>query len=159
MPQEAARDVPLDTARGLLRKVGSDPQRLLVLTPTLGAPLALSTADSSSHAQLVAAVGLEIMVEGQRSAERNMEAAPGGAAVFVVRRFVVRAADGVPARDGMLRRDGNNWILELANGVRQPIVGLPSALQTQDGARVFLVGVASQTPQAYGVLRPSAPPP
>ena len=36
---------------------------------------------------------------------------------------------------------------------REPIIGLPTALNTQMGARVFLVGPADRAPEAFGVLR------
>jgi hypothetical protein len=144
----------LDTARGIVRRVGAEPQSRLALFSTLGeasSPLALSGAPAT---ELAAAEGLEVMVEGRRTAERDLLVAPGGAAVFQVQRFAVRASDGVEARDGVLREIDGAWYLETAPGVRQPIVGLPAALRGQAGARVFLVGTSAQAPQAFGVLRP-----
>lgn len=145
-----------DTVRGVVRAVGSDPRRTLVLMSPGSSLVALSADDAKQERELQAAEGLEIMAHGKALSERNPEAAPGGAAVFRVRRFVVRAADGVAARDGILREQQGRWVLEVASGETLPIVGLPAALASHAGARVFLVGPANQAPQAFGILRPAA---
>jgi hypothetical protein len=142
-----------DTARGILRTVGAAPLTHMVLTPTSGEHLALASGDSAVMIALAAADGLEIMISGERTAERVMDVGPTGTRLFRVRHFTVRAADGVPARDGMLRRVDGTWYLETAPGARQPIVSLPSALRNQEGARVFLVGDPARAPQAFGVLQ------
>ena len=143
-----------DTARGIVRRIGADPLSRLTLFPTAASdsnPLALSGA---MHSELAAAEGLEVMITGTRTAERAMDVAPGGFIVFDVRRFVVRAVDGVQAHDGILRRLGGRMYLETSPGNRRPIVHLPNALQDQVGARIFLVGSLERAPIAFGVLRP-----
>ena len=143
-----------DTARGIIRRIGADPLSRLALFPTAAsgfAPLALSGA---VQAELAAAEGLEVMITGTLTSERAMDVAPGGYLVFSVRRFVVRAADGVEAHDGVLRRLGGRLYLETSPGERRPIVHLPTALQDQVGARIFLVGSLERAPIAFGVLRP-----
>ncbi len=143
-----------DTARGIIRRIGADPLSRLALFPTAAsgfAPLALSGA---VQAELAAAEGLEVMITGTLTSERAMDVAPGGFLVFSVRRFVVRAADGVEAHDGVLRRLGGRLYLETSPGERRPIVHLPTALQDQVGARIFLVGSLERAPIAFGVLRP-----
>ena len=150
----ATAAIVLDTARGIVRRVGADPLSRLTLFPTAVSdsdPLALSGAMQSG---LAAAEGLEVMITGTRTAERAMDVAPGGFIVFDVRRFVVRAVDGVQAHDGILRRLGGRMYLETSPGTRRPIVHLPNALQDQVGARIFLVGSLERAPIAFGVLRP-----
>jgi uncharacterized Zn-binding protein involved in type VI secretion len=142
-----------DTARGILRTVGAAPLTHMVLAPANGEQLALASGDSAVMIALAAADGLEIMISGERTAERVMDVAPSGTRLFRVRHFTVRAADGVSARDGLLRRVDGAWYLETAPGVRQPIVSLPAALRNQEGARVFLVGDPTRAPQAFGVLQ------
>jgi hypothetical protein len=103
--------------------------------------------------ELAAAEGLEVMVSGKRTTERAFDVAPNGAVVFKVEWFVVRAADGVEARDGVLIIVNGQPFLETAPGVREPIAGFPAALASQVGARIFLVGPRGSTPHAFGVLR------
>ena len=150
-PAAVNRPAQQDTARGIVRRVGPDPVSRLSLVSAAGtAPLALTGEQQSA---LAAAEGLEVMVTGTLTTERAMDAAPGGAAVFRVKQFVVRAADGVEAHDGVLRETGGQFLLETSPTARTPIVDLPAALRTQIGARIFLVGPPNRSPQAYGVLR------
>lgn len=148
-----AAPVALDTARGVVRRFGADPLSRLALVPLEGGGAELLALSGGPMPELAAAEGLEVMVAGTRTSERAMDVAPGGARVFDVRRFAVRASDGVAARDGVLVEVDGQPFLETAPGVREPITGLPSALRTQMGARVFLVGPAGRAPQAFGVLR------
>lgn len=141
-----------DTARGILRTVGAAPLTHMVLAPANGEQLALASGDSAVMIALAAADGLEIMISGERTAERVMDVGPTGTRLFRVRHFTVRAVDGVSARDGVLRRSNGAWYLEIASGAREPIVDLPIALRSQEGARVFLVGDPARAPQAFGVL-------
>ena len=141
-----------DTARGIVRRIGPDPVSRLALFPVgadNGAPLALTGAQ---QIELAAAEGLEVMVSGAKTTERAMEVSPGGAVVFRVRRFAVRAAEGVEAHDGVLVKAGERVYLEIAPGKRVPVVNLPAALNAKIGARVFLVGPLTRAPQAFGVL-------
>ncbi|MBL0173579.1 MAG: hypothetical protein IPP90_23400 [Gemmatimonadaceae bacterium] len=142
---------PADTARGVIRRIGADPGSRLVLYSTANsAPLALS---GDQQAELAAAEGLEVTVRGTRVNERALDAAPGGAIVFRVHEFSVRAADGVEARDGILVDVGGRVFLETASGSRSAVIALPTALRDKMGARVFLVGSPKRAPQAFGVLR------
>ncbi len=159
-PTSGAESVPssggaaaIDTARGILRTVGAAPLTHMVLAPANGDQLALASGDSAVMIALAAADGLEIMISGERTAERVMDVGPTGTRLFRVRQFVVRAADGAPARDGRLRRVEGTWYLETSPGTRQPIIDLPVALRSQEGARVFLVGDPTRAPQAFGVLQ------
>jgi len=142
-----------DTVRGTVRSIGAEPRRTVVLMSPTSDMVALSVEDAVQQRELQAAEGLEIMAHGEALSERNLEVAPRGAPVFRVSAFVVRAADGVSARDGILREQQGRFVLELASGDTLPIVGLPTALRTHVGARVFLVGPMDQPPQAFGILR------
>jgi hypothetical protein len=152
MTDEIAMASP-DTARGIVRRVGADPLSRLALLPVpprAAPPLALSGVMDS---ELQAAEGLEVMVAGRLTTEISREVAPGGARVFTVQRFAVRAADGVEAHDGRLVSLNGRWYLESTPDTRVLIVGLPGALTGQVGARIFLVGPLNKTAQAFGVLR------
>ncbi|MEQ1690846.1 MAG: hypothetical protein ABMA00_06140 [Gemmatimonas sp.] len=149
----SAETAQSDTARGVVRRVGPDPVSRLALFPVGSvdsAPLAL---DGAQLSELSAAEGLEVMIRGTRSADRAMDVAPGGAIVFHVGHFKVRALDGIEAHDGILVDVAGRMILETASGTRTVIVNLPAALRTKRGARVFLVGPLTRAPQAFGVLR------
>ena len=142
-----------DTARGIIRRLGADPLSRLALVPRDGAKGELLALSGTQMGELAAAEGLEVMVAGKRTSERAADVAPGGANVFAVQWFIVRAADGVEARDGVLVVVHGKTLLETAPGVREPIVNLPTALESEIGARVFLVGPRTGAPQAFGVLR------
>lgn len=139
-----------DTVRGVIRRVGAEPTARLVLQPTSGASWAIGGA---LLAELSAAEGLVVTLEGRRTAERMMDAAPGGALVFDAAAYHVRAADGVAARDGVLVLEAGGAYLESPGTPRVRVGSLPKALTSQAGARVFLVGPLNAAPQAFGVLR------
>lgn len=142
-----------DTARGIVRRVGADPLSRLALLPVpprTVPPLALSGAMA---AELLAADGLEVMVTGSLTTDISRDVSPGGAHVFAVQRYVVRAADGIEAHDGLLVSQNGRWYLETALDTKVPIVSLPAALASKAGARIFLVGPLSKAPQSFGVLR------
>lgn len=149
----ASGTAPSDTARGILHTVGAAPLTHVVLVRANGETLALASSDSVVMMSLAAADGLEIMILGARTAERVMDMAPTGTRLFQVRQFAVRAVDGVSARDGVLRRSRGSWYLETSPGAHEPIVDLPVALRSQEGARVFLAGDPTHAPQSFGVLR------
>ncbi len=154
--QRKADDIVItvpDTARGIVRRVGADPLSRLALLPVpprTAPPIALSGVMAT---ELQAAEGLEVMVSGRLTPEISREVSPGGARVFAVQRYVVRAADGMEAHDGVLVSQSGRWYLESAPGVRAPIVGLPTALASQTGARIFLVGPLTKAAPSFGVLR------
>ena len=141
-----------DTARGIVRRYGAEPLTRLALA-TDGGSGELLALSGTQMSELAAAEGLEIMIIGVRTSERAFEVAPGGAVVFRVEEFAVRAVDGVEARDGILREMNGHPVLEYATGVREPLVGLPLALKSQIGARIFLAGPRGSAPHAFGVLR------
>ncbi len=154
---KAGERASADTARGIVRRVGPEPTDQLALFVAASAPLALTTNGTRDSlalgAQLQAAEGLEIVVSGERTAQRSFRVAPTGAAIFRVTGFFVRASDGVEARDGVLRAIDQRWYLEQSDGSRQRVVDPPAALRDQVGARVFLVGPPDRSPQAFGILR------
>lgn len=87
-----------DTARGIVARVGSDPVSRLVLLPVPPSTAPTLALHHDARTPIDTAVGFEVMVEGTRTIERAMDAAPGGAIIFRVRNFVVRAIDGIPIR-------------------------------------------------------------
>lgn len=149
-----------DSLRGTLSRVGSDPGSVLVLTPAQSSggetvrPVALR---GSQLPLLEGVVGLEVMVEGRLTEDRSTAAAPGGARVFEVAEFVVRAAEGVPAVDGTLARSGDRDELVLRDGRRLRIERLPPLLRDQVGARVFLAGSLTAAPASYGIISARRP--
>ena len=157
--QRVAQDVPvpatgrmLDTARGVIRRVGNDPVSVLVLTSGSDANANVVALAGPSLLTLERAAGLEVSIAGLLTAERNMMASPRGAPVFEVRHFIVRAADGQPAVDGVLNSQNGEYFLISANGVRHNTPNLPAALRAQIGARIFLVGPLDRAPAAFGIL-------
>ncbi|MEO7363188.1 MAG: hypothetical protein ABI120_22840 [Gemmatimonadaceae bacterium] len=152
VPVNGATGRMLDTARGVVRRVGNDPLSVLVLTSGTGANTRVWALAGPSLPQLERAAGLEISVAGELTTERNMLASPRGAPVFQVRHFFVRAADGQPAVDGVLNSQNGTFFLIAANGVRHDVPNLPAALRAQIGARIFLVGPLDRAPSGFGVL-------
>lgn len=153
-PRPATSSSVADTARGILRRVGPEPVSQLMLAPLPASKTGTTFAlRSDSLTTLAAAEGVEIVVRGERLTERAMDVAPGGAQVFRVREFQVRAVDGMEARDGTLRLVNGAYLLELRDGTRQPIIDCPVALRSAVGARIYLVGPATHAPQAFGILR------
>lgn len=150
---ESSKPSAKDTARGIVRRYGAEPLTRLGLATGDSPDAEILALSGEQMSELAAAQGLEVMVSGQRTSERAFDVAPGGAIVFQVQWFVVRAADGVEARDGVLVEVHGQPFLETAPEVREPIVGLPAVLASQMGARIFLVGPRGSAPHAFGVLR------
>ena len=150
-PTGAVRTASVDTARGTLMETGSEPNTMMVLQTADGTGIVLG---GPSLALLRRVAGLEVMVEGTRTNERAAVPTPGDARVFAVERFVVRAADGVPAVDGIVTVDRGQYWLVLADGRRMEARALPAELRTKNGgARVFLAGPLDRAPVAYGVIQ------
>lgn len=133
----AVSPVPGDTLRGTLRRVGSEPAVSYLLVDAAGRAAALS----GEGALLERLTGLEVMVAG----------APGPEG-FRVESVAVRAANGVPAVDGVLAREGGRDVLVLADGRRAAIVRLPEALRGRTGARVWLAGPLDGDIDSFGIL-------
>ena len=148
---DAESPVALDTLRGVVQIVGNEPVTSVLLVPrdSATAPVVLRGDALSVVRQ---ANGLDVMVQGQRTAERDVASSPGGVPVFVVAAFTVRAADGVAAVDGTLEQRGPGYALRLANDSVCVIGTLPLALRDAVGARVYLVG-SLNAPSSWGVLR------
>lgn len=127
-----------DTLRGTVRVVGSEPGTLVVLRTAAGASVTLL----GERRLLERVAGLEVRVDGTRRADGR----------FQVERVAVRAAEGVPAVDGVLVREGERWLLETADGRRLPVARLPAALRGQAGARIWLAGPLDRAPAAFGVI-------
>ncbi len=138
-----------DSLRAVVERVGSEPQTRLIARAANGTSCALR-ADAS--ALLAAAVGLEVTLWGVRTSGAP-PMMPGTSCTFEVRRFAVRAANGVPAVDGIIRTEGSSFVLELASGERRELRDVPAALRSQAGARIFWAGPLNRAPQAYGILR------
>ncbi|MEO8000184.1 MAG: hypothetical protein ABI852_22230, partial [Gemmatimonadaceae bacterium] len=137
VPVAGATGRMLDTARGIVRRVGNDPVSVLVLSSGEGAKAKVLALAGAQLAQLNRASGLEVSVAGVLTDERSVAASPRGAFVFQVRHFFVRSADGQPAVDGVLNLQNGIYFLVAANGVRRNVPNLPTALREEVGARIF----------------------
>lgn len=124
-----------DSARGVLIWQGEEPTRTVVLRTTDG-KLSLSGMATTGLAKLV---GSEIVVRGVRVSPRDV----------VVADYYVRAADGVPAFDGVILEDGS---LRMSDGSGIKRVPLPSSMQGLTGARVW-VAPKDGKPLAYGLIQ------
>lgn len=143
-----------DTVRGTVQRVGNDPVSVLVLKTGGNNGTMTFALRGSQRALLERVTGLEIVVTGTLTAERDMQAAPRGAPVFDVRQFEVRASDGVAAVDGVVNVQDGKYSLVTPSGQRLNAPHLPAELRNQVGARVFLVGPLQQTATAYGIISP-----
>jgi hypothetical protein len=135
--------------RGMVMETGSDPVTSLLL---VAAGNRERVALGGSALPLIRrAVGLEIMVEGRLTAQRA-PVTPAGAPIFNVERFVVRAADGIAAHDGIVTVDGESYGLKTADGKTHRVPHMPDALRAKRGARVFLAGPLDRAPSSYGII-------
>jgi len=156
-----------DTLRGLVTIVGNEP----VTTVMIAVRGAVGDAGTGSGQQSNGAlggtsyaltgaslpllrnvVGLEIMVEGRRTSERAAEGSPAGVPVFDVRRFVVRAANGVSAIDGTVISRGGAFSLRMADSSEVLMPALPASLKRVVGARVWVAGRVDAPAESYGVI-------
>lgn len=128
-----------DTLRGTVEVVGSEPATSVVLRTADGGAVALE----GGRALLERAAGLEVRVEGAR-----------GPRAFRVDRMVVRAANGIPATDGVLVRSGAGWALRTAEGGTVAIAHLPEPFRGREGARVWMAGPLDRPADSYGILVP-----
>ncbi len=138
-----------DSVRGIIESVGSEPKTQLILRRHDRSSCAVT---ASFGARTTAALaGLEVTLWGAQS-NAAPPMVPGTSCAVHATRFAVRAADGVPAVDGILRRDGAGFTLELARGDRRALRGVPAVLRAHVGARIFWAGPLDRAPAAYGVL-------
>ena len=69
-----------------------------------------------------------------------------------VERFVVVAANGVPATDGWLVAEGAVLYLVTADGQRHPLVRPSPNLWAHAGSRAWVSGPLDREPVAYGII-------
>lgn len=145
--QKTAVAVTGDTARGIVRIVGSEPNTAAILD----GPTGVVALGGPALTLLRRAVGAEVTVRGTLTNELDLMAAPNGARRFVVADFVVRTSDGNAVTDGVLELDNGSYSLRLANGERRPIVQLPDELKAHVGERVYIIGAVDR-PSGWGIL-------
>lgn len=129
--------VRLDSLEGTIRVVGVDALPMVTLAFDDGRP-ALTL---DGPASLRRATGLRVAVLGERSGSR-----------LAVRRFLVIAANGIPATDGMLVADRDALVLVTADGARHRLVDPPPFLRANAGHRVWLSGPLDHPPVAFGII-------
>lgn len=136
-----------DTARGMVRIVGSEPNTAAILD----GPAGVVALGGPALTLLRRAVGAEVTVRGTLTNELDLMAAPNGARRFVVADFVVRTSDGNAVTDGVLELDNGSYSLRLANGERRPIIQLPDELKAHVGERIYIIGSVDR-PSGWGIL-------
>lgn len=127
-----------DTLRGTFVLEGADPMPAAVLR-TPGGRVELDGVPAAMRRL----VQLELWVRG--AAEENGR--------FRVESFLVRAAGGSPAWDGVVERAGEGLALRLPDGAVHALSGSPPALTDLVGARVWVTETAARTVASYGVIR------
>ena len=148
-PSPVASPAVLDTVRGKVSVVGSEPMTEVVLSPVAGgAPVALA---GLQRVTLRGLGGLEVMVTGRLTGKMSA-AIPRGGAEFEADRFVVRAVDGVAATDGIVATSDGMFFLVTTDGRRLSADHLPALLKQKIGARVYLAGLLDRAPVSYGVI-------
>jgi hypothetical protein len=135
----AGTEMRVDTLRGMIEVVGSEPATSVALLLDGGTRAVTLEGERPLLDRLA---GLEVAVWGS----------PVRGGVFRVVRVAVRAASGVAAEDGMLAREGAGWVL-VTGGGRLPIARLPEALRGMAGARVWIAGPLDRAPDSFGVIR------
>lgn len=145
-PVAAARETAaVDSLRGVVERVGSDPTSRLVVRGADGLVCALQLTTPQPFE------GLEVTLWGRREAA-SATMLPGVTCLFTVGRYAVRAVDGITAVDGTLRLADGAYLIEVADGLRRPLRDVPPALRTRIGARIYWAGPLDRAPAAYGVL-------
>lgn len=143
IPVGTAPVAPRVTFTGVVQVTGNEPMTMVQLLTTAQQVVTL---DGALLDELRAAAGLEV----------EITARPIGAAaerIVRVEQYAVRAADGTPAIDGVLRATPQGLVFERANGTRTLLTEVPTALRDHVGARIFWVGSLDRFPLAYGILR------
>jgi hypothetical protein len=126
-----------DSIEGTIRVVGVEAHPIVTLafdgarpSLTLDGPPSLRRVD-----------GLRVAVIGTRRGS-----------TLVVTRFVVVAANGVPATDGVLSAEGGATVLTTADGVRHRLVNPPPLLRDNPGHRAWVSGPLDREPVAFGIV-------
>ncbi len=130
-----------DSVRGRAVLVGAAPAMQIVLRRPGERDIVLH-GDRSVTRALRSVQGLEIQATGHRTGEGEMH----------VTGFVVRAADGVPAIDGRLEREGDQYVLVTADGRRHQLQHVPQGIRDRVGQRVWIAGSLEREPEAFGVI-------
>lgn len=130
--------VALDTIRGVVAEVGSQPMTSVIVQQGAGRAV---TIRGELAREIARAAGAEVWVRGRRD-QQALEATA----------YAVRRVDGEPALDGILAREGDRVVLVTPTG-RHPIARPLQAFRGMIGARVWLVGPVDGTISSYGVLR------
>lgn len=129
-----------DSVRGIVTLTGNPPARQTVLRNSAGNLVSLSGMATTGLSRLE---GLEIVVHGMKVTPRDV----------VVSDFVVRAAKGVPAFDGILEESGGAWSLKLSDGSGIKRIGsIPTPLRGLSGARVWISMRNGGPPEGYGLI-------
>ena len=141
-----------DTARGIVKVIGSVPTTSLVVARN-DVPGEVLSLIGPARDLVRNVVGAEVKIIGRQTSDSDLMAAPGGAYRFIVDSFVVRASDGTPAHDGILELSDGKYSLRTGDGIRHPITVLPDALRPHVGSRIYIVGAVA-TPAAWGIIHP-----
>lgn len=141
---DAAADAPAaaDTVHGTVLVVGADPITSIILRTGNGR----IRLEGAAAAPLRRATRLDVAVHGRLEGE-----------TMVVAGFRVRAADGLPAADGVLEVHADTAVLATADGRQPRWVPIPSSLRARAGAWVWIAGPIGGEPQAWGVLAEEPP--
>ena len=135
--EKARAPVGTDSLEGIVRVVGIDALPLVTLVPDDASP----SVTLDGPASLRRVTGLRIAVVGERSGAR-----------LAVRRFIVLAANGVPATDGVIAADGDALLLVTSDGTRHRLVNPPPLLRSSVGHRAWVSGALDRAPVAYGII-------
>ena len=141
-PATGSRTAATDSLSGAVSVVGAEPATMVMLAVGGGKGVRL---EGTELARLGRVSGLEVTVYGSRTDSTAMRVA----------RFIVRRANGLPARDGVLRLDGASVMLVGADGTSTPVINAPVELRSLAGARVWVSGPPSKAPDAFGVIEPA----
>lgn len=143
-PEAPAPEAPAaDTVRGTVLVVGADPITSIVLRTDDGRIRLVGAA----AAPLRRATRLDVAAHGRLEGE-----------TLTVAGFRVRAANGLPAADGVLNVHGDTAVLATTDGRELRWVPIPTSLRARAGAWVWIAGPVGGEPQAWGVLSEEAPP-
>ena len=135
--EKARAPVGTDSLEGIVRVVGVEAFPQVVLALDSASPAV--TLDGPASLRRVA--GLRVAVVGERSGAR-----------LAVRRFIVLAANGVPATDGVLAADGDTLVLVTSDGTRHRLVNPPPLLRSSVGHRAWVSGALDRELVAYGII-------
>lgn len=128
-----------DTLRGRVAVTGTEREKHVIIRPADGSrAVELNGAQAATVGH---AAGADVVVRGTRESNGR----------FTVASFVVRTVDGVAATDGVLALD-DQLVLVTPDGARHIVAHAPPALRAHIGARVWISGDLSRSPQAWGVI-------